>query len=247
MKGADAAYGMRFMILPPELLRKTARRYAPNCHPRRALLAAALASTVPALLPGCAWAPVRPYKGGAAPISSVDVIAAVWHTEIGVAAADIHGPLTVLVADFAAARELVFGWGQRDYYMAGHPGSGDLLGAAFPSTAVMLVIPVPTSPTDTFPGAGIFPLGISRPGLENLSDYLWGYLEKGPDGRPIRLAPGPFPGSVFYASGVTYDLGRTCNTFTAEGLHVAGVPVHASGVILAHQVTDQLRSGAPER
>jgi len=60
-----------------------------------------LASTVPALLPGCAWTPVRPYKGGAAPISSVDVIAADWHTEIGVAAADIHGPLTVLVSDFA--------------------------------------------------------------------------------------------------------------------------------------------------
>jgi len=201
---------------------------------------------VPALLPGCAWAPVRPYEGGAAPISSVDVIAADWHTEIGVAAADIHGPLTVLVSDFAGARELVFGWGQREYYMAGHPGSGDLVGAAFPSTAVMLVIAVTTSPTDTFPEAQIFPRGISRPGLDR-RDYLWGYLEKGPDGRPIRLAPGPFPGSVFYASGATYDLVRTCNTFTAEGLRVAGAPVHASGVILAHQVTDQLRSGDVER
>jgi Protein of unknown function (DUF2459) len=209
---------------------------------RRALRAQALASMVPALLLGCGWTPVRPYEGGAAPVSRGDVIAAAWHTEIGVAAADIDGPLTVLVSDFPGARELVFGWGQREYYMAGHPGSGDLVGAAFPSAAVMLIIPVTTSPTDTFRGAEIVPVGISRPGLDRLSDYLWGYLEKGPDGRPIRVAPGPFPGSAFYASGATYHIARTCNTFTAEGLRVAGVRVHASGVILAHQVTDQLRS-----
>jgi hypothetical protein len=201
---------------------------------------------VPALLPGCAWTPVRPYEGRAAPVASVDVIALAWHTEIGVAAADIHGPLTALVSEFAGARELVFGWGQREYYMAGHPGSADLIGAAFPSTAVMLVIPVTTSPTDTFPGAEVLPQGVSRPGLDRFSNYVWGYLEKGPDGRPIRLAPGPFPGSVFYASGATYYLARTCNTFTAEGLRVAGVPVHASAVILPYQVTDQLRAGNAE-
>jgi hypothetical protein len=74
---------------------------------RRALRAEALASMVPALLLGCAWTPVRPYEGGAAPVSRGDVIAAAWHTEIGVAAADIDGPLTVLVSDFPGARELV--------------------------------------------------------------------------------------------------------------------------------------------
>ena len=207
-----------------------------------ARLAATLALAVPALLPGCAWTPVQPYEGGAAPTSSVDLIAAAWHTEIGVAAADLQGPLIALALEFPGARELVFGWGQRTYYMAGRPGSGDLLGAVFPSAAVMLVIPVATSPAHAFPGADIFPLRISGPGLARLSDYLWGYLQKGPDGGPIRLAAGPFPGSVFYASGTTYDAARTCNTFTAEGLRVAGLPVHAGGVVLAHQVIDQLRS-----
>ena len=46
------------------------------------------------------------------------------------------------------------------------------MGAAFPSAAVMLVIPVTSSPTDTFPEAKILPVGISQPGLDRLSDYL---------------------------------------------------------------------------
>ena len=48
---------------------------------------------------------MRPYEVGAAPIPRGDVIAAAWHTEIGVAATDIHGALTVLVSDFPRASE----------------------------------------------------------------------------------------------------------------------------------------------
>ncbi len=205
---------------------------------RRTVLAAALA----AVLPGCgAWSPVPPYAGSAPQDASLVVVARSWHTEIGLAAADIHGPLATLLPAFPDARQLVFGWGERDYYMAAHPGSGDMLGAILPSDAVMLVIPIAASPAGTFPGAEIVSLGVSRPGLDRLGVYLWGYLAKGPDGRAVPLGPGPYPGSVFYASGTSYDLTRTCNTFTAGGLHAAGLPVDAGGVVLARQVTDQLR------
>ena len=38
----------------------------------------------------------------------------------------------------------------------------------------------------------------------------------------------------------TYNLGHTCNTWTVEALHVAGLPVTTSGVVFAGQVLDQL-------
>ena len=51
----------------------------------------------------------------------------------------------------------------------------------------------------------------------------------------------PFPQSIFYASTGPYNLGHTCNTWTAEGLQVSGLPVSAAGVVFASQVLDQVR------
>lgn len=213
---------------------------------RRAVLAAAVA----ALVPGCSGAPARPRSrnepaaSSVPAVSSVDVIAAGWHTEINLSAVDVSGPLAVLLPAFPGGGELVFGWGLREYYMAAPPGSGNLMSALLPGPAVMLVIPVRSSLEETFAGAEIFPLGVSAAGLDRLCAFLWAALEKGPDGRPRPLGPGPYPGSLFYASGETYSLGRTCNTFTAEALEAAGLPVRAEGVVTAHQLTDQLRAGA---
>jgi len=55
-----------------------------------------------------------------------------------------------------------------------------------------------------------------------------------------RIGTGPYPQSVFYTSTGTYNLGHTCNTWTAEALRVAGLPVNAAGVVFAGQVLDQL-------
>jgi hypothetical protein len=54
--------------------------------------------------------------------------------------------LAALKAAFPTARHLVFGWGARDYYMAQNPSITDLLRAAAPGPAVMLVIPLQASP-----------------------------------------------------------------------------------------------------
>ncbi|MDE2273509.1 MAG: DUF2459 domain-containing protein, partial [Gammaproteobacteria bacterium] len=65
-------------------------------------------------------------------------------------------------------------------------------------------------------------------------------LQTDAQGRPEPLAPGPDPGSEFYASGLSYDAFHTCNTWTAEALHFAGVPVSYHGLIFADQLWRQL-------
>jgi len=58
-------------------------------------------------------------------------------------------------------------------------------------------------------------------------------------GRAVRLADGPYPGSVFLASTETYDLFNTCNTWTAAVLNDAGLPIDPR-VLLADQVMQQV-------
>lgn len=189
---------------------------------------------------GCTSSPVRPYVGTEPRNEVIYVIAGGWHTELALPMPAIRGRLAALKRGFAKARYLVFGWGARDYYRAQHPGLGDLLRAAVPGPAVLLVIPLQASP-EAFAGpANAFAIPVSRGGAERLSQFLWGYLGKNAEGMPRRIGTGPYPGSVFYASTGTFDLAHTCNTWTAEALRAAGLPVSAAGVVWAGQLLDQL-------
>lgn len=49
-------------------------------------------------------------------------------------------------------------------------------------------------------------------------------------------------GSVFYAAIGTYSAAYTCNTWTAEGLYVSGIPVTAAGVVFSGQLIDQVQA-----
>ena len=193
-------------------------------------------------LVGCASPPVPPYAGHAARLATVYVISQGWHTEIGLPARAMTGSLAALKRASPDSRFFVFGWGQRDYYMAQNPGLGDLLKASVPGPAVMLIIPLSIPPPEFFTAdASVFTIRVSQDGLDRLSQFLWRYLEKDPDHVPHRLGNGPYPGSSFYTSSGTYSLANTCNTWTAEALRISGLPISPAGVVFAHQVVDQVR------
>jgi uncharacterized protein (TIGR02117 family) len=190
---------------------------------------------------GCAWSPVEPYAGNAPKRRTLYVIASGWHTEIGLPAAAMPGSLTALRDAMPGAGYVVFGWGQRDFYMARNPGLGDFLAAGFPGSSVVLVIPLTQAPAEFFgSGASVYAIPVSGDGLERLAQFLWGYIEQDAQHQPRRIGDGPYPGSVFYASTGTYSLSNTCNTWTAEALHVAGLPISADGVVFASGVTGQV-------
>lgn len=193
------------------------------------------------LLAARTGAPAEFTPSAASREQTIYVIAGGWHTELALPIASIDPPLTALTPGFPGARYLVFGWGARGYYMAQHPGLADLMRAATPGPAVMLVIPLAISPA-AFAGAGnAFPLAVSPGGAARLSQFLSDDLVGGGNRIPRKLGPGPDPHSVFYAAVGTYDLSHTCNTWTAQALRTAGVPVSAAGVVFADQLIDQLR------
>ena len=182
------------------------------------------------------------HRGSAPQTGIIYVISGGWHTELGLPLEALSGPLATLKSEFPGARYLVFGWGARDYYMAQNPGIGDLLRAVASGPAVMLVIPLAISPEAFFGASNVFPLPASQDGIQSLTEFLWEYLAVDKEGHPRRAGTGPYPQSVFYASTGAYSLGHTCNTWTAEALGVAGLPVSAAGVVFAGQVIDQVRS-----
>src|SRR5205085_7171974 len=127
--------------------------------------------------------------------------------------------------------------GARDYYIAANPGLAEAMRALSPGPAVMLVMGLPAAPTASDNAFLVF---VSQQGAARLSHWLWNELAKAPGGEPQRVAAGPHPQSVFYAGTGSYDASHTCNTWTAEALRVARLPVNAAGIIFADQVTAQL-------
>lgn len=207
---------------------------------RRALLRAGLAAGSLWTLPACRSTPLPPRQEAPHDGATIRVIASGWHTEIALPTPALSDPLKAVTHEFPSAQYLSFGWGERNYYMARAPTFGDAVSALFPGPAVLLVTPLYRSPQDAKANRQVFEVGLSMAGLDRLSNYLWAAFEKSSDGTPRRLAPGPEPGSVFYAATGTYSATYTCNTWIAECLNVGGAAVTPAGVIFASQVTDQL-------
>ena len=168
------------------------------------------------------------------------LIASGWHTEIGLPVPATSGRLRALTRVFPGSRYLLFGWGERDYYMARTPTAADALRALIPGPAVLLVTPLYGPPQDVF-HVQVFRLGLSAAGFDRLGNYIWAALNNSAVGVR-RLAAGPAPGSMFYAATGTYSAFYTCNTWTAEGLRVSGLSVRVAGVVFASQVIDQVQS-----
>ena len=193
----------------------------------------------------CLWLPAKAAGAAASAFAApnrglVYVIAGSWHTEVALPTAEIGGPLRRLAAESPGAPYLIFGWGAHDFYMAPHPGLADALRAALPGPAVMLVIPLGVAPTAYLGPGAVWALPASRAGLSHLAQFLWDDVAKDRGGAPLRAGPGPYPHSVFYVATGTYDASHTCNTWTAQALRAAGLPVTAAGVVFPGQLTGQL-------
>ena len=175
------------------------------------------------------------------------VIAGGWHTELALPRDALAGKLAGLAPRISGARYVVFGWGARDYYMARNPDLGDVLRAMTPGPAVVLVMPLGVAPDAWVGPRNSIELHITAAGNSALSEYLWAAVAKDGEGMPRAIAAGPYDGSLFYAGTGTYDLAYTCNTWTAEALRAAGLPVTPRSVVTKNDILDQIRPLGPHR
>jgi len=200
-----------------------------------------VAGMLAGMLCGCGPSPA--YVAGAEKPNdaTVFVIARGWHTDIGLPVEQIPLPLAIVAQDFPGARFLVFGFGERAYYMSRKETLGQTLSALFPSPGVVLVTGLRAPPPDAFGAGNTVALRVPQGDASQAASFIWHTLEKQDDGALRRLADGPYPGSIFYASGKTYDAFDNCNTWTARALHGAGLPINPRGVLFVGQVMGQAR------
>src|SRR5262249_32290113 len=90
--------------------------------------------------------------------ATIYVVARGWHPDIGLAVDDVQSPLASLAAAFPGVRFMVFGFGERQYYMAHDAGSGEILSALLPSDSAILLTALRTSPPEAFPDHDVLAL-----------------------------------------------------------------------------------------
>lgn len=168
------------------------------------------------------------------------MLVAAWHTGL-ILPTGALGPLHPLLEDDPHAKYLSIGWGNRRFYMAARPGSGDALAALFRSPSALFVQSI-SAPGEVSAGdTRIQWVCVDRQQLWRIDGYIEESLSQ-PHGTPVELGPGPFPGSHFYASRDHYSALHTCNTWTVAALQYARLPVRADGVIFAGQASRRIQA-----
>jgi hypothetical protein len=171
-----------------------------------------------------------------------------WHVDIGFAAADLEPPLKSVLDEFPGAQYLFFGFGDRRYLLARHRNAPVLLAALWPGRGMILATGLTSSPAAAFGAPHVVALAVTVRQASAAQDYVWHSLETaagdtaaGSDpqavDKPVKsYAAGPYEGSLFFTAVPKYSALHTCNTWAAEALVAASLPIHSGGIIFAGQL-----------
>lgn len=159
-----------------------------------------------------------------------------WHVEIGLPSRLIEGPLAAFRDVFPGAKSVVFGYGKRTFFTAKADTVSEYVLGPVPGPAAIQVTGLNVPPSAAYEPEAVTVMPLPPGGARALSDFLWNDFEPDAAGGPRLIAPGNYPGSQFYAARSKYSLAHTCNTWAADALHAAGLPVDGEGVVFSGQV-----------
>lgn len=170
------------------------------------------------------------------------VVSTGWHTDIILRAEDIPRETLPETADFPDAGYIMFGWGDRDFYMTPKPGLWITLKAAlWPTASVMHVAGLAEDPQHYFRDPEIVALAVDRELFGSVIAGIAASFAREGDRGASSLGPGLYEDSRFYAATSSFYLFNNCNRWTARILRRAGLPVSATMVLTEGQVMRQLR------
>jgi hypothetical protein len=115
-----------------------------------------------------------------------------------------------------------------------------LLAALWPGPGLLLITGLTATPAEAFGADNVLALDLNPSQARAWQAFLYDSLSDG--GRNGQAeAPGPYPGSLYFGATPRYSAAHTCNTWAAESLRAAGLPVHAFGIVFAGQLWVQIR------
>src|SRR5262245_22485317 len=176
------------------------------------------------------------------PSTPVWVVDHGWHTGLVVERAAIPQGLWPEQDDLARGPYLEVGWGDAAFYRARDPGVGLAVRAALGSAGSALhVVALPAPPERIFAGREVAEIRLSRPGFLALARFVDESFARGERGRAPRLGPGLYGISAFYPARGRYHFLNTCNTWVADALRSAGVPITPAYAMTAGNLMWQAR------
>ena len=182
------------------------------------------------------------FHGDGKNVRTVFIVHDAWHAAIVIKKTDIPALVLPELRDFPSAEYLEFSWGDRDYFPAPDGGLGLALKAAFWSSGSILhVVGFKDAVQNAYPSAEIIEIPLSEEGFQRLVKFLSDTFSRPHPPAPAEARPGLFSNGRFYAAEGKFSLLRTCNTWVAEALSAAGLPIRPGYVITAANLSDRLR------
>jgi len=172
-----------------------------------------------------------------------------WHIDVGFRVGELAQPMSLLGGEFPGASYVFFGFGDRRYLMARNRATPLMLLALIPGRGLILGTGLRAAPDAAFGRSEVMTLSVPRDGALRAQAFVWEALTDAQQSLlrlrdtshrgPVGI-PGPYEGSSFFESRARYSAVHTCNTWAAEVLSQAGVPLRSGHIIVAGQLWRQL-------
>ena len=192
---------------------------------------------------GCAGS----YSWQALPDSSEDertifVVSHGWHTGL-ILPYESLSALPDLEKVMGESTYFEFGWGDADFYQGEEVTSGITLKAIlWPTESVLHIVSIREDPRVRFRNHDVVEVRISRRGLARLVDFVSSSFYQSSDARLVPLGRGLYHHSHFFRATGGYQLTNNCNTWVAEALERAGLPVSSFLTLTADGVMGQTQN-----
>ncbi len=201
------------------------------------------------LISACAE-PLTPqsHRGGDNLAATIFVVHDGWHSAVVLKTTDLSPEMLPELRDFPGAEYLEFSWGDREYFPHPDPGVGLALKAAFWSSGSILhVVGVSDSPAISYPSAEIITIGLPAPRFQRLVKFVSETFSRSHPETASEAQPGLSQNARFYLARGRFSILRTCNTWVAEALQAAQLPISPGWVITAASLGRHSRPLATSR
>jgi len=164
-----------------------------------------------------------------------------WHAAIVLSRADLGLDDLPELSDFPGAKFIEFSWGDRDFFPDPNSGIWAAMRAAFWSGgSVLHLVGFSENVRQFYRQAEIFELRLTAAAGRQLIRFISQAFARTNSNSSAQASPGLFAYSRFYPATAKFSVLRTCNTWVAEALASAGLPIFPGTVLTASSLASQL-------
>ncbi len=175
---------------------------------------------------GCASVPGRADLPAEETPYTIHLVQYGWHTALLFDGPSFLSRSTKLGSDFHGHRYLLIGWGDGEYFVAEHPPWSKAVKALIASDYPALQVAArETNPPFGVEARDSIPLAITERGYQRLIAYIDRSIAVDADGKPLYLGKQEGNPDRFYRATGNYSLFSNCNSWLADALRVADMPI----------------------